>query len=172
MVVAGCCVGKIYPPRRWSPILSPGRSISTCCFLHLTRPPWCMQTNQTHCHDSTSTYTSYPRAELPTALSFFHLAELLFSQTIKQEKGKKLRTINFITSWGCGGTFMPWWGYLTYILWTDSSKQVIWLMTKLKLPIGPSNIFPWDILLESLSYCWINYMEVFSADFIMTDVVT
>lgn len=35
---------------------------------------------------------SYPWAELSAALSFFHQADLVSSQTIKREEGNKLRT--------------------------------------------------------------------------------
>lgn len=54
--------------------------------------------------------------------------------------------------------------YKLIVFWTRIS-----LITRLKLSIGP-NICPWDILLPSLSWCWIKYMKVSFSDFIMTDV--
>lgn len=39
VVVLGCWVGNMKPPRRWSPILWSGSCISTSCFLHWMATP-------------------------------------------------------------------------------------------------------------------------------------
>lgn len=80
-------------------------------------------------------------------LFFFHLADLLSSQTIKREEGNKLRTTGFAITWAFGGAFMSCWGYLTYIRWMGSFKQVSWHLTTLNPPLN-SPIFALILLLN------------------------
>lgn len=90
-------------------------------------------------------------------MSFSHLAELLSSQAIKQEKGKNLRTTGSGISWGLGGTQC-----LLRLFDIHCGKSILnknLTQTRLKLSTSPS-ICPWDLLLPSIFYCWIKYMEV------------